>query len=65
MIRSLGIFTGIDDIKKTRVANHEVHAMSLREPGLAGMGTTVSAARESPTVAITPQGAFVGWRGSC
>lgn len=30
--------------RATRVANHEVHAMSRREPGLKGMGTTVSAA---------------------
>jgi serine/threonine protein phosphatase PrpC len=30
--------------RATRVANHEVHAMSKREPGLKGMGTTVSAA---------------------
>ena len=30
--------------RATRVANHEVHAMSRREPGLRGMGTTVSAA---------------------
>jgi serine/threonine protein phosphatase PrpC len=29
--------------RATRVANHEVHAMSRREPGLRGMGTTVSA----------------------
>ncbi len=30
--------------RATRVANHDVHAMSEREPGLRGMGTTVSAA---------------------
>lgn len=30
--------------RATRVANHDVHAMSKREPGLEGMGTTVSAA---------------------
>jgi serine/threonine protein phosphatase PrpC len=30
--------------RATRVANHEVHALSRREPGLKGMGTTVSAA---------------------
>jgi serine/threonine protein phosphatase PrpC len=30
--------------RATRVANHEVHAVSKREPGLKGMGTTVSAA---------------------
>ncbi len=30
--------------RATRVANHDVHAMSRREPGLRGMGTTVSAA---------------------
>ncbi len=30
--------------RATRVANHEVHAMAKREPGLRGMGTTVSAA---------------------
>lgn len=30
--------------RATRVANHEVHALSRREPGLRGMGTTVSAA---------------------
>ncbi|HEX5061758.1 MAG TPA: protein phosphatase 2C domain-containing protein [Kofleriaceae bacterium] len=30
--------------RATRVANHDVHAMSKREPGLRGMGTTVSAA---------------------
>ncbi len=30
--------------RATRVANHEVHAMSRREAGLRGMGTTVSAA---------------------
>jgi PPM family protein phosphatase len=30
--------------RATRVANHDVHAMSRREPGLKGMGTTVSAA---------------------
>src|SRR5207248_10838515 len=30
--------------RATRVANHEVHALSKREPGLKGMGTTVSAA---------------------
>ena len=30
--------------RATRVANHEVHAMARREPGLKGMGTTVSAA---------------------
>src|SRR5207302_9246758 len=27
-----------------RIANHDVHAMSKREPGLRGMGTTLSAA---------------------
>jgi serine/threonine protein phosphatase PrpC len=30
--------------RATRVANHDVHAMAKREPGLRGMGTTVSAA---------------------
>jgi protein phosphatase len=30
--------------RATRVANHDVHQMSKREPGLKGMGTTVSAA---------------------
>ncbi|HEY3801318.1 MAG TPA: protein phosphatase 2C domain-containing protein [Kofleriaceae bacterium] len=30
--------------RATRVANHDVHAVSKREPGLRGMGTTVSAA---------------------
>jgi PPM family protein phosphatase len=30
--------------RATRIANHDVHAMSKREPGLRGMGTTVSAA---------------------
>jgi serine/threonine protein phosphatase PrpC len=30
--------------RATRVANHEVHALSEREQGLRGMGTTVSAA---------------------
>jgi serine/threonine protein phosphatase PrpC len=30
--------------RATRVANHDVHAMSRKEPGLRGMGTTVSAA---------------------
>ncbi len=30
--------------RATRVANHDVHAMSRREVGLRGMGTTVSAA---------------------
>jgi protein phosphatase len=30
--------------RATRVANHDVHALSRREPGLRGMGTTVSAA---------------------
>lgn len=30
--------------RATRVANHDVHAMGAREPGLKGMGTTVSAA---------------------
>ncbi len=30
--------------RATRVANHDVHAMAAREPGLKGMGTTVSAA---------------------
>jgi protein phosphatase len=30
--------------RATRVANHDVHAMAAREPGLRGMGTTVSAA---------------------
>ena len=30
--------------RATRVANHDVHAMAKREPGLKGMGTTVSAA---------------------
>ncbi|MGE5184232.1 MAG: PP2C family protein-serine/threonine phosphatase [Acidobacteriota bacterium] len=30
--------------RATRVANYEVHAMAKREPGLKGMGTTVSAA---------------------
>ncbi|CAN5246002.1 hypothetical protein BH11MYX1_BH11MYX1_37700 [soil metagenome] len=30
--------------RATRVANHDVHAMGKREPGLRGMGTTVSAA---------------------
>ncbi|HUS33460.1 MAG TPA: protein phosphatase 2C domain-containing protein [Kofleriaceae bacterium] len=30
--------------RATRVANHDVHSMSKREPGLKGMGTTVSAA---------------------
>jgi protein phosphatase len=30
--------------RAARVANHDVHAMSNREPGLRGMGTTVSAA---------------------
>jgi serine/threonine protein phosphatase PrpC len=30
--------------RATRVANHDVHALSKREPGLRGMGTTVSAA---------------------
>jgi serine/threonine protein phosphatase PrpC len=30
--------------RATRIANHDVHALSRREPGLRGMGTTVSAA---------------------
>ena len=30
--------------RAARVANHDVHAMARREPGLRGMGTTVSAA---------------------
>lgn len=30
--------------RATRVANHDVHQMSRKEPGLRGMGTTVSAA---------------------
>ncbi|MEO7095642.1 MAG: protein phosphatase 2C domain-containing protein [Polyangiales bacterium] len=30
--------------RAARVANHDVHAMAAREPGLRGMGTTVSAA---------------------
>jgi serine/threonine protein phosphatase PrpC len=30
--------------RAVRVANHDVHAMSRKEPGLRGMGTTVSAA---------------------
>jgi serine/threonine protein phosphatase PrpC len=30
--------------RATRVANHDVHALARREPGLRGMGTTVSAA---------------------
>jgi PPM family protein phosphatase len=30
--------------RATRVANHDVHALSRKEPGLKGMGTTVSAA---------------------
>jgi serine/threonine protein phosphatase PrpC len=30
--------------RAVRVANHDVHAMARREPGLRGMGTTVSAA---------------------
>ena len=30
--------------RAVRVANHDVHAMSRREPGLRGMGTTLSAA---------------------
>lgn len=30
--------------RATRVANHDVHATSKKEPGLKGMGTTVSAA---------------------
>ena len=30
--------------RATRVANHDVHAMAKKEPGLKGMGTTVSAA---------------------
>jgi PPM family protein phosphatase len=30
--------------RAARVANHDVHAMSRREPGLRGMGTTLSAA---------------------
>ncbi len=30
--------------RATRVANHDVHAMARREPGLRGMGTTLSAA---------------------
>lgn len=30
--------------RATRVANHDVHALSLKESGLRGMGTTVSAA---------------------
>lgn len=30
--------------RATRIANHDVHAMGKREPGLKGMGTTVSAA---------------------
>jgi PPM family protein phosphatase len=30
--------------RATRIANHDVHAMSKREPTLRGMGTTVSAA---------------------
>jgi protein phosphatase len=30
--------------RAARVANHDVHAMSEREPGLRGMGTTLSAA---------------------
>ncbi len=30
--------------RATRVANHDVHAMAKREPGLRGMGTTLSAA---------------------
>jgi protein phosphatase len=30
--------------RATRVANHDVHATAKREPGLRGMGTTVSAA---------------------
>jgi serine/threonine protein phosphatase PrpC len=29
--------------RATRVANHDVHAMGKKEPGLSGMGTTVSA----------------------
>src|SRR6185295_14258804 len=30
--------------RATRIANHDVHALGKREPGLRGMGTTVSAA---------------------
>lgn len=30
--------------RATRIANHEVHSMAKKEPGLRGMGTTVSAA---------------------
>src|ERR1043165_3337576 len=30
--------------RAARVSNHDVHAMSRREPGLRGMGTTLSAA---------------------
>jgi len=30
--------------RAARVANHDVHAMARREPGLRGMGTTLSAA---------------------
>ncbi len=30
--------------RAVRIANHDVHAMSKREPGLRGMGTTLSAA---------------------
>ena len=30
--------------RAVRIANHDVHAMSRREPGLRGMGTTLSAA---------------------
>lgn len=30
--------------RATRIANHEVHTMARKEPGLKGMGTTVSAA---------------------
>ncbi|MEO7734415.1 MAG: protein phosphatase 2C domain-containing protein, partial [Kofleriaceae bacterium] len=30
--------------RAVRVANHDVHAMARREPGLRGMGTTLSAA---------------------
>jgi serine/threonine protein phosphatase PrpC len=30
--------------RAARVANHDVHALSVREPGLRGMGTTLSAA---------------------
>lgn len=30
--------------RAARIANHDVHAMSRREPGLRGMGTTLSAA---------------------